>query len=103
VAGYGNYAGGWIHSIGDGVNKVGEGIGNSINNTTRGWGQGVAGYGNEIKDSVGVGGRRVATAGNPLGLAGQGSAKGLRAEAGKGKAVTSAGGSKTSASNPLGL
>ena len=33
------------------------------------WGQGVAGYGNDLKDAVNAGGPRVAVAGNPLGLA----------------------------------
>ncbi len=44
----------------------------SIASTTRGWGQGVSGYGNNIKDAVGVGGARIATGGNPLGMAGMG-------------------------------
>lgn len=100
VAGVGNYAGGFITSIGNSVNKVGEGIGNQISNTTRYWGQGVAGYGNDIKDNVGVGGPRVATAGNPLGLAGQGGAKGSATKKIEGTARRSGGGS---ASNPLGL
>ncbi|KAK1813249.1 hypothetical protein LTR12_012380 [Friedmanniomyces endolithicus] len=72
VAGVGNYAGGFVNSIADSVNKVGDGVGASITSTTRYWGQGVAGYGNNIKDSVGIGGARVSTAGNPLGIAGMG-------------------------------
>ncbi|EME79418.1 uncharacterized protein MYCFIDRAFT_208781 [Pseudocercospora fijiensis CIRAD86] len=92
VAGVGNYAGAFITSIGNSVNKVGEGIGNQISNTTRYWGQGVAGYGNDIKDGVGVGGPRVATAGNPLGLAGQGSAKAGPTKKIEGTARRSAGG-----------
>jgi len=72
----GDYAGNYIGGWGEKVNKVGEGVGSSITNQTRGWGQGVAGYGNNIKDQVGVGGPRVSTAGNPLGMAGMGSAQG---------------------------
>lgn len=99
VQSYGNYVGGYVNSIGTGVNKVGEGISTSISNTTRGWGQGVAGYGNNIKDQVGVGGPRVATAGNPLGLAGTGSAtKSLPAPKKKPAANKRAG-----PGNPLGL
>ena len=71
--------------------------GRSITDTTRGWGQTVGGYGNNIKDSVGVGGARVATAGNPLGMAGMGSSQGGKVE----KGVRNAG--KGSASNPLGV
>ncbi|KAK4499036.1 hypothetical protein PRZ48_009548 [Zasmidium cellare] len=100
VAGAGGYVGGLINSVGGGVNKVGEGIGNTITNTTRGWGQGVAGYGNNIKDSVGVGGPRVSTGGNPLGLAGQGSAQNMKEKKAP-NAVRTAG--KGSASNPLGI
>jgi hypothetical protein len=47
----------------------------SVTNMARYWGQGVAGYGNDLKDAVGAGGSRVAVAGNPLGLAGMGSGK----------------------------
>jgi len=65
------------------------------------WGQGVAGYGNDLKDSVNAGGSRVAVAGNPLGLAGQGSG---RASAPKtGGAAKSATGGRSNASNPLGI
>jgi hypothetical protein len=71
-----------------------------ITDTTRYWGQGVAGYGNDIKDSVGVGGPRVSTAGNPLGMAGMGSGKSLAPGDKKG-GTRNAG--KGSASNPLGL
>jgi hypothetical protein len=39
------------------------------------WGQGVAGYGNQLKDSVNAGGPRAAVAGNPLGLAGMGAGR----------------------------
>lgn len=100
VAGVGNYAGGFINSIGANVNKVGQGVGNQISDRTRGWGQGVAGYGNNIKDAVGVGGPRVATGGNPLGLAGVGSSQ--NSQGGKPvQAVRSAG--KGGGSNPLGL
>ena len=64
-------------------------------------GQGVAGYGNDIKDAVGVGGKRVPTAGNPIGLAGPGGSKNFNT-ANKPK-----GGSqvvrKTTPKNPLGL
>lgn len=71
-----------------------------ITDQTRYWGQGVSGYGNDIKDSVAVGGTRVATAGNPLGMAGQGSGK-ARAPGDKGGGQRNAGGG--SAGNPLGL
>ena len=71
----------------------------SITNQTRGWGLGIAGYGNNMKDAVGVGGARVSTAGNPLGMAGMGSA-GANAKKGE-TGVRSAGGG--SASNPLGM
>jgi len=91
-----------VNSIGDSVNKIGEGIGGSITNTTRYWGQGVAGYGNNMKDSVGVGGPRVATAGNPLGIAGMGAGQGAL----PGGKPANAGTRRTgggSASNPLGI
>lgn len=64
------------------------------------WGQGVAGYGNDLKDAVGAGGGRVAVAGNPLGLAGQGSGK-AQAPGQKASGTRNAG--KGSASNPLGI
>ena len=44
----------------------------SISNTTRGWGQGVSGYGHNIKDLAGASGPRKQTADNPLGLSGTG-------------------------------
>ncbi|EGP87176.1 unnamed protein product [Zymoseptoria tritici ST99CH_1A5] len=107
VAGVGNYAGSLITGVGNSVNKVGMGVGERISDTTRGWGQGVAGYGNDIKDSVGVGGPRVATGGNPLGLAGQGSSKNMPLPASKTKSAAeknkAANNPKTSAVNPLGI
>jgi hypothetical protein len=75
----------------------------SITNTTRYWGQGVAGYGNNIKDASHAGGPRVPTGGNPLGLSGAGSSKTLM-PGGKlppGSQQRNAG--KGSAKNPLGL
>ncbi|CZT17803.1 uncharacterized protein RCC_03639 [Ramularia collo-cygni] len=93
VAGVGNYASSFVYGIGNSVNKVGEGVGNSIANTTRGWGQGVAEQGNYLKDAVGVGGGRVSTSNNPLGLAG----------AGVSKPTVSSAGKKTSGSNHLGI
>jgi hypothetical protein len=75
----------------------------SITNTTRYWGQGVAGYGNNIKDASRAGGPRVPTGGNPLGLSGAGSSKTLM-PGGKlppGSQQRNAG--KGSAKNPLGL
>ncbi|EMC95213.1 hypothetical protein BAUCODRAFT_531787 [Baudoinia panamericana UAMH 10762] len=102
VANVGNYAGGFIHSIGDSVNAVGDGIGASITNTTRYWGQGVAGYGNDIKDSVAVGGPRIPTAGNPLGMAGMGSSKGAL-PGGKPAQAGTTNAAKGTAGNPLGL
>ncbi|KAF2154654.1 hypothetical protein K461DRAFT_291581 [Myriangium duriaei CBS 260.36] len=77
VSGAGNYFGGSIQNVGNGVNGVGKGIGDSITAATRGWGQGVAGYGNDIKDAARAGGPRAQTAGNPLGLSGAGSSKNL--------------------------
>jgi hypothetical protein len=66
------------------------------------WGQGVAGYGNDLKDKVGAGGGRVAVAGNPLGLAGQGSAKAQApGQKSGGGPARSAG--QGSAANPLGI
>jgi len=66
------------------------------------WGQGVAGYGNDLKDMVGAGGKRVAVAGNPLGLAGQGSGKAQApGQKSSGGPARSAG--KSSAANPLGI
>lgn len=75
----------------------------SITNTTRYWGQGVAGYGNNIKDAARAGGPRVPTGGNPLGLSGVGSSKTLM-PGGKlppGSGQRKAG--KGNAKNPLGL
>lgn len=71
-----------------------------ISDQTRYWGQGVAGYGNDIKDGVAVGGSRVSTAGNPLGMAGMGAGK-ATAPGDKGKGPT--GGKGGTASNPLGM
>jgi hypothetical protein len=73
----------------------------SITNQTRYWGQGVAEKGNEIKDSVGIGGPRISTAGNPLGIAGQGAGKGSAPGGKVEKGVRNAG--KGSGTNPLGL
>ena len=76
----------------------------SVTNMARYWGQGVAGYGNDLKDAVNAGGPRVAVAGNPLGLAGQGSgrasAPGQKKAGGAAKGAT---GGRSSASNPLGI
>lgn len=74
----------------------------SIASTTRYWGQGVAGYGNEIKDAARVAGPRVPTAGNPLGLGGAGQSKGLL-PGGKLPAGTQRNTGKGSPGNPLGL
>ncbi|KAI5199382.1 hypothetical protein E4T42_05718 [Aureobasidium subglaciale] len=103
VAGAGKVAGNIVYSVGNGVNNVGRGVGDSITNTTRYWGQGVAGYGNNIKDASRAGGPRVPTGGNPLGLSGPGSSKTLM-PGGKlppGSQQRNAG--KGTASNPLGL
>lgn len=62
----------------------------------------MAGYGNGLKDAVGAGGPRIATAGNPLGIAGQGSAKGALPGGKQAEAATRSAG-KGSASNPLGV
>ena len=73
----------------------------SIANQARYWGEGVAGYGNTIKDQVGVGGARVPTAGNPLGIAGTGSNKGAAPGGKEAGGTRSSGGG--SAGNPLGI
>ncbi|KAL1296690.1 hypothetical protein AAFC00_000166 [Neodothiora populina] len=105
IAGAGSAVGSVAYGVGNGVSSVGRGIGNSIASTTRYWGQGVAGYGNDIKDAVRAGGPRVPTAGNPLGIGGMGSAKGLlpggKLLAGSGGNVHAAG--RGSGSNPLGI
>jgi len=69
------------------------------------WGQGVAGYGNDIKDYSGARGPRVATAGNPLGIAGPGSGKGMLPGNKLPKSTQSAAKNtgKGTAKNPLGL
>ena len=74
----------------------------SISNQTRYWGEGVSGYGNDIKDRVGVGGPRISTAGNPLGIAGVGSATKAAAPGGKLEQGKRDAG-KGTAGNPLGL
>ena len=73
----------------------------SIAERARGWGEGVSGYGNDIKDAVGVGGPRVSTAGNPLGIAGVGAGKAVTPGANK-KANNQAVKQGT-AGNPLGI
>jgi hypothetical protein len=74
----------------------------SVTNMARYWGQGVAGYGNDLKDKVGAGGGRIAVAGNPLGLAGQGSGKAQApGQKSVGGPARSAG--QGSAANPLGI
>lgn len=75
----------------------------SVTNMARYWGQGVAGYGNDLKDAVNAGGPRVAVAGNPLGLAGQGSGRAMAPGQKSGGAAKSATGGRSSASNPLGI
>ncbi|KAK0361626.1 hypothetical protein LTR94_022558 [Friedmanniomyces endolithicus] len=62
VAGVGNYAGGFSGTALALLSRTRPATG----------AKGVAGYGNNIKDSVGIGGARVSTAGNPLGIAGMG-------------------------------
>lgn len=71
-----------------------------ISGTTRGWGDGVRGYGNGIKDATHASGRRAPTASNPLGLPG-GSTQSAAILKSKTQGLT--GGAKGSASNPLGL
>ncbi|KAK6413116.1 hypothetical protein LTR95_017893, partial [Oleoguttula sp. CCFEE 5521] len=102
VAGVGDYAGGLVNSVGNAVNSVGQGIGGSVTNTTRYWGQGVAGYGNNVKDMVGAGGSRVSTAGNPLGMSGMGSSQGAMPGGKYPNSGTRSAG-KGSAGNPLGV
>ncbi|KAK5007631.1 hypothetical protein LTR60_005659, partial [Cryomyces antarcticus] len=70
----------------------------SITSATHGWGDGVRSYGNNIKDSTKAGGKRVPTAGNPLGLSGPGASVG-----GKKAAITGTRGYSGTAANPLGL
>ena len=67
------------------------------------WGQGVAGYGNDLKDAVNAGGPLFPVAGNPLGLAGQGSGRAMAPGQKAGGAAKSATGGRSSASNPLGI
>jgi hypothetical protein len=74
----------------------------SVTNMARYWGQGVAGYGNDLKDKVGAGGGRVAVAGNPLGLAGQGSGK-AQAPGQKSVGGPARGAGQGNAANPLGI
>jgi len=74
----------------------------SVTNTTRYWGQGVAGYGNDLKDTVGAGGPRVSTAGNPLGMGGLGGGKGAL-PGGKYPNSGTKQPVKGSAGNPLGI
>lgn len=62
----------------------------------------MAGYGNDIKDRVNAGGPRVATAGNPLGIAGVG-AQAAGNMSGKAQGATKSATGKGSAGNPLGL
>ena len=91
VAGVGAYGANYVYSLGGRVNGIGEAIGMKITDATRNMGQGVAGYGNTIKDQVGVVGTRAVTGGNPLGIAGTGSSQaqgttGVVRNAGKGAA-----------------
>jgi hypothetical protein len=74
----------------------------SVTNMARYWGQGVAGYGNDLKDKVGAGGGRVAVAGNPLGLAGQGAGK-AQAPGQKSGGGPARGAGQGNAANPLGI
>ncbi|KKY14629.1 hypothetical protein UCDDS831_g08113 [Diplodia seriata] len=131
VAGAGGYVGGFINSMGNGVSGVGRGIGSgcapfplgpsptistailldgpradstitsSISNTARGWGDGVRGYGNGVKDATRASGRRAPTAANPLGLPG-GSTQSAAMMKSKVKGITNNGPTGT-AGNPLGL
>lgn len=76
-------------------------IASSISNTTRGWGDGVRGYGNGVKDATRASGRRAPTAANPLGLPG-GSTQSAAMLKSKAQGITSSARTGT-ASNPLGL
>ena len=62
--GAGTFAGGMLHSVGDGIN----GVGASINGSIRGYGDGVKDYGNAVRDWTGASVPRAPTASNPLGL-----------------------------------
>ena len=73
-----------------------------ISGITRYWGQGVAGYGNNLKDVVGAGGARVSTAGNPLGMAGVGSSQGML-PGGKKPGGNTRDAGRGSSGNPLGI
>ena len=104
-----------VQGLGKGKNSLGDHDGGqsdgreanvqfcSVTNMARYWGQGVAGYGNDLKDAVNAGGPRVAVAGNPLGLAGQGSGRASAPGQKAGGAAKSATGGRSSASNPLGI
>ncbi|KAF2464064.1 uncharacterized protein BDR25DRAFT_346881 [Lindgomyces ingoldianus] len=98
AAGLGNFTGGIVNAVGNGVVGAGRGAGSSVTNTTRGWGDTVREYGNSIKDVTGASGARAGTNKNPLGLA---SSKG----GAKATMASRSGGTqrKGTAGNPLGL
>lgn len=72
----------------------------SVAGTTRGWGDSVRGYGNNIKDATRAAGPRAPTASNPLGLAGGSTSSAAML---KSKTTGAVGGARGSAGNPLGL
>ncbi|TKA73334.1 hypothetical protein B0A49_05258 [Cryomyces minteri] len=98
VAGVGGLAGGAVNAVGNGSYDEANTIPTSITSATHNWGDGVRSYGNNIKDSTKAGGKRVSTAGNPLGLSGPGASVG-----GKKAAITGTRGYSGTAANPLGL
>ncbi|ORX99887.1 hypothetical protein BCR34DRAFT_606469 [Clohesyomyces aquaticus] len=98
AAGVGNFTGGIVNAVGNGVAGAGKGAGASVTNTSRTWGDAVREYGNSIKDVTGASGPRAGTNKNPLGLSStKGGAKATMASR-PGVAPR-----KGNASNPLGL
>ncbi|KAF2739164.1 hypothetical protein EJ04DRAFT_508888 [Polyplosphaeria fusca] len=98
AAGVGNFTGGIVTAVGNGVAGAGKGAGASVTNTSRGWGDTVREYGNSIKDATGATGARAGTNQNPLGLAG--SKGGARATMASRPGSTPR---KGTSNNPLGL
>ncbi|KAF2266010.1 hypothetical protein CC78DRAFT_615317 [Lojkania enalia] len=98
AAGIGNFAGGIVTAVGNGVSGAGKGADDSITNTSRGWGDAVREYGNSIKDATGASGPRAGTGRNPLGLASTGGGARATMKAKKGPTPR-----KGTANNPLGL
>ncbi|OCK77136.1 hypothetical protein K432DRAFT_395871 [Lepidopterella palustris CBS 459.81] len=100
TAGVGNFAGGIVSAVGNGISGAGRGAGSSITSSTRIWGDSVRGYGNSIKDATGATGPRASTADNPLGMARSATSVKIGQQAKKG---STGGTARGSARDPLGL